>query len=93
MNVTFHRKFAKDLTKIGSSDSRDRIKQVILNLEAAESLESFPHIKAMKGAGGYLRIRIGDYRLGLKREDDDSGGILLLRVMHRSEIYRYFPPE
>lgn len=56
-------------------------------------MESFPQIKAMKGGAGYLRIRIGDYRLGLRRENDDSGGIILLRVMHRSEIYRHFPPE
>lgn len=93
MKVAFHRKFAKDLAKISSSDARERIKRVILNLEEAEGLESLPQIKAMKGAGGYLRIRIGDYRIGLRRESDDSGGILLLRVMHRSEIYRHFPPE
>ena len=93
MKVAFHRKFAKDLSKIGSSDARERIKKVILHLEETESLESFPQIKAMKGGAGYLRIRIGDYRLGLRRENDDSGGIILLRVMHRSEIYRHFPPE
>ena len=90
MKVAFHRKFAKDLTKIASSDARDRIKRVILNLEEAESLVSFPQIKALKGADGYLRIRLGDYRIGLRREGD---GILLLRVLHRSEIYRHFPPE
>lgn len=39
MKVAFHRKFAKDLTKIGSSDAGERTKRVILNLEEAESLE------------------------------------------------------
>ena len=91
MKVAFHRRFAKDLAKIGSSDIRERIKRVILNLEEAASLDSVPQVKALKGAGGYLRIRVGDYRIGFRREGDD--GILLLRVMHRSEIYRHFPPK
>lgn len=46
----------------------------------------------MKGAGAYLRIRVGDYRIGLRREEDGYG-VVLLRVMHRSEIYRHFPPR
>ena len=92
MKVAFHRHFAKDLIKIGSSDAKERIKRAILDLEEAGSLDSFPQIKSMKGAGAYLRIRVGDYRIGLTREDDGDG-VVLLRVMHRSEIYRHFPPR
>ena len=92
MKVDFHRRFAKDLIKISSSNSKDRIKRVILDLEEAGSLDSLPQIKAMKGAVGYFRIRVGDYRIGLRLED--SGDVVvLLRVMHRSEIYRHFPPR
>lgn len=33
MKVAFHRHFAKDLIKIGSSNAKERIKRVILDLE------------------------------------------------------------
>ena len=36
----------------------------------------------------YYRIRIGDYRIGIKGEGDV---IVLMRVMHRKDIYRVFP--
>ena len=42
MKVAFHRHFAKDLIKIGSSNAKERIKRAILDLEGAGSLDSFP---------------------------------------------------
>ncbi|GIK72728.1 MAG: hypothetical protein BroJett021_17160 [Chloroflexota bacterium] len=36
----------------------------------------------------YYRIRVGDYRLGLALEGDT---VILVRFLHRKEIYRYFP--
>lgn len=42
----------------------------------------------MKAKGSYYRIRIGNYRLGLKQEQDT---LTLLRFMHRKDIYTYFP--
>ena len=56
MKVAFHRHFAKDLIKIGSSNAKERIKRAILDLVGAGRLDSFPQIKSMKGAGTYLRI-------------------------------------
>jgi mRNA interferase RelE/StbE len=42
----------------------------------------------MTGEGPYYRIRIGEYRLGIAAEDDEA---TLLRFLHRSEIYQFFP--
>jgi mRNA interferase RelE/StbE len=42
----------------------------------------------MKAKGNYYRIRIGNYRLGLRY---DSNSVTLLRFMHRKDIYTYFP--
>ena len=42
----------------------------------------------MAGEETYYRIRIGEYRLGLAVEGDE---VTLLRFLHRSEIYRFFP--
>lgn len=45
-----------------------------------------PGAVAIKGADRTLRLRVGDYRI-LYRVDDDRLVILLVRVGHRREIY------
>jgi mRNA interferase RelE/StbE len=42
----------------------------------------------MSGAANHFRVRIGDYRLGLREQDSK---VYLVRFLHRKEIYRYFP--
>ncbi|WP_202218315.1 type II toxin-antitoxin system RelE/ParE family toxin [Okeania sp. KiyG1] len=46
------------------------------------------NIKKLKGEEEYYRIRVGDYRLGIKVND---GIVFFVRILHRKEIYRYFP--
>jgi mRNA interferase RelE/StbE len=36
----------------------------------------------------YYRIRLGDYRVGLKIENNT---VCFVRFLHRKDIYRYFP--
>ncbi len=36
----------------------------------------------------YYRIRVGDYRIGVEVVGDE---ILFVRILHRKDIYRYFP--
>ncbi len=42
----------------------------------------------MIGYKKYYKIRFGDYRVGLKKENDT---IVIETVKHRKEIYKYFP--
>jgi mRNA interferase RelE/StbE len=42
----------------------------------------------MRGSREYFRIRIGDFRLGLKLEGDT---LVFIRFLNRKDIYRYFP--
>nr|WP_293145269.1 type II toxin-antitoxin system RelE/ParE family toxin [Okeania sp. SIO3I5] len=42
-------------------------------------------MKKFKGEAEYYRIRVGDYRLGIKVND---GVVFLVRILHRKEIYR-----
>ena len=42
----------------------------------------------MKGYANFYKIRFGDYRLGLQIINDR---IICERVLHRKEIYGYFP--
>lgn len=47
-----------------------------------------PNLKKMSGASGFYRIRMGDYRIGVAVE---AGVVEFVRVLHRRDIYRYFP--
>jgi mRNA interferase RelE/StbE len=53
-------------------------------------LDTYPRIKKLRGktSGNFFRIRFGDYRLGYEKQDD---AIIVYRILHRREIYRYFP--
>ena len=51
-------------------------------------MEDISNVKKIKGDGDYYRIRVGEYRIGLAEENN---AIAFIRVLHRKEIYRYFP--
>lgn len=89
MKVEFKKSFAKDLKK-KSYDRKLLIKveQIIGQIDEAENPHLIPNLKKLKAEGDYYRIRFGDYRIGLIIEDDTA---TFVRLLHRSEIYRYFP--
>lgn len=88
MNVEFRKSFEKDLLKILDADLLQRIQEAIEDVENAEKLNEVSNLKKLKGDGDYYRIRLGDYRIGIKVND---GIVCFVRILHRKEIYRYFP--
>lgn len=45
-------------------------------------------IKPIAGFKGYYRMRLGNYRMGFKKEE---AAIIFMRVLHRKDLYKYFP--
>lgn len=88
MKVEFRKSFEKDLGKIRDEELLVRVKAVIEEVENADNLLDISNIKKLKADGDYYRIRVGDYRVGLTQ---DEGVITFVRVLHRKEMYRYFP--
>ena len=88
MNVEHNRGFNRDLSRVRSFELRQRVLRKIDELEAASVIREVRGIAKMAGEETYYRIRIGEYRLGLAVEGDE---VTLLRFLHRSEIYRFFP--
>ena len=88
MKVQFRKSFEKDFSKIRDGDLLARIKAVIEEFENAESLLDISNIKKLKAQGDYYRIRVGNYRIGIANSEDV---ITFVRVLHRQEMYRYFP--
>ncbi|MBK9331583.1 MAG: type II toxin-antitoxin system RelE/ParE family toxin [Ignavibacteria bacterium] len=68
----------------------------ILNLVAdcieitqkASNKNEILHLKKLQGHNTYYRIKIKDYRIGVIIEKTK---IEFVRILHRKEIYRYFP--
>ena len=88
MIVTFKKSFEKDLVKLRDADLLHKIQAVIEAAEAAFGLVDIKNLKKLKADGNYYRIRVGNYRLGLIL---DEAEISFVRVLHRKEMYRYFP--
>jgi mRNA interferase RelE/StbE len=89
MKTAFTRSFAQDLKKRAKQRKLlSQVREVILEVEAAEAPASISNIKKLKTDGPYYRIRVGDYRLGLIIEAET---VTFVRLLHRKEIYRYFP--
>jgi mRNA interferase RelE/StbE len=88
MKVEVQKSFEKDVFSIRDKKLAAQLNRLIEELENCPSLLQVRHLKRMTAKGNYYRIRIGNYRLGLKAE---GGMLILLRFMHRKEIYKYFP--
>ncbi|TVM04222.1 MAG: plasmid stabilization protein [Candidatus Brocadia sp. WS118] len=53
-----------------------------------KDITEIKNLKKIKGHPSFYRIRIGDYRLGIEYRETT---LVFMRVLHRKEIYRYFP--
>lgn len=88
MEVKFSSPFEKDLRAISEKRIVLKVDEIITTLNYAASLSGIENIKKIKGHKNCYRIRIGNYRLGLFLSGKT---VWLARLMHRREIYRYFP--
>ena len=88
MEVEFRKSFEKDLSKLRDEALLTTIRALILEIEDAETLDNVSNVKQLKEEGDYYRIRVGDYRLGILLDEDI---VVFVRVLHRKEVYRYFP--
>jgi mRNA interferase RelE/StbE len=90
VRVEFRKSFEKDLGKLRDEELLERIKNTIEAIENAESISEVNSVKKLKAEGDYYRIRLGDYRIGFTL-DEELESIVLVRILHRREMYRYFP--
>jgi mRNA interferase RelE/StbE len=73
----------RDLRKV-HPQMRARIRGAILKLAADPRP---PGARALKDRPGYLRVRVGDYRI-IYMIEDDVLRVIVVRVGHRRDVYR-----
>ncbi len=66
------------------------VRTLITALENAKSLNEINDCQKLSGFKNYFRIRIGQYRVGVKQEKPK---VFLMCVLERSQIYKVFPPN
>jgi len=88
LKVAFRESFLKDLGAVKDKSVLRRIREVIHSIEQVKNPSDIPNAKKLKGHGPFYRIRIGEFRVGLKLEGDT---VTFVRVLNRKDIYRYFP--
>jgi mRNA interferase RelE/StbE len=88
MKAEYSKKFLKQLAAV-PSDIRSKIESFVFEeLITASSIYEMGKIEKMKGYDGFYKVRFGNYRLGLVFENEM---ITVKTVMHRKEIYKFFP--
>lgn len=90
MEVIIKKQFLKDLKKCPKFviDETTAFLEEIRNASQIYDLKG--DIRPLLPDKTYYRLRIGDYRLGYRHVQPT---IIVLTVLHRSEIYKFFPPR
>ncbi len=88
MIIEVDNSFKKDFKKIKNIELEKRIINKLNNIESIKNIYDISNIKLMKWFSNFYRIRIWDYRIGLKLEWNK---IILLRIRSRKDIYNIFP--
>jgi mRNA interferase RelE/StbE len=91
MQVVFKRTFLKDLERL-PPDTRATVEQLVFDqlpaIDSIVKLHEIQNLRKLVGFKDHYRLRVGAYRIGFKRE---QGKVIVCRVLHRKDIYKYFP--
>jgi mRNA interferase RelE/StbE len=89
VKTVYANSFVKDLKRLRATPVFERIKMLAFDtIPRADTLAELASLKQLQQAKNAYRIRVGDYRLGFVLEHDT---VIIKRVLHRKDIYRYFP--
>lgn len=81
--LLFAKKMRKEFRKL-DPDTQSRIKPKLYDLKDDPRPSG---VKKLTGHNSLYRIRVGDYRV-IYRINDEKITVYVLRVRHRSEVYR-----
>ncbi len=89
MIIEFDKSFEKSLIKVKEKALFNKIESLIETIEKAEKISEIKNVKKLTGFKNYYRIRIGDFRLGFEKINDNT--TRFITVARRKDIYSIFP--
>jgi mRNA interferase RelE/StbE len=72
MKIEVQKSFEKDISKVRNKELAIKVLATISMLEKVENASDIPNLKKLAGHDDYYRIRVSNYRIGLKLEKDKS---------------------
>lgn len=88
MKTVYLESFKKDIRKIKDKQVKNGLLNLIEKIKASGNITEIINLKKIKGSKGFYRVKLGNYRVGVKLEGDT---LTFIRFLHRKDIYRYFP--
>jgi len=89
VNVQFEASFEKDLRRVKNHKKLlEQVRLTIEQMKAAPDPTAVAKLTRLKGYDSFYRIRLGNYRIGLEITGETA---IFVRILHRRDIYRYFP--
>ena len=89
MRFRIEKSFDRDVDRIKDKKVLRKVRAFISMIENADTIHEITHIKKIEGYESYYRMKVGDYRLGMEMVSNKE--VVLIRFLHRKDIYRYFP--
>ena len=88
MEIIYLNSFYRDLKKLNSDLIKDDVRDLLQLIKTSSTLLEMPNVKKMEGTKNYYRIKLHEYRIGIKWQDNK---VTIYRFLHRKDIYKYFP--
>jgi len=89
MILEFDKSFSKSLDKITENVVKEKLKNIITEIDNATTFRQIKNIKKLVGFQNYYRIRVGNYRIGFELRNNST--IRFIIISHRKDIYKKFP--
>jgi mRNA interferase RelE/StbE len=88
VEIVINKRFLKDLAEIPMRDRRRIEKFVFEDIFKFSSPYHIPNFSKLVGYDNYFKIRFGNYRAGIRIEDNV---LVFERILHRKNIYKFYP--
>lgn len=88
MILQIDKSFEKDTDKVKDRKLKLKIAACINQVIESKTVLEIQNLKKLTGFPTYYRIRIGDYRVGLRIVNNE---VFFERFLNRKEIYKYYP--
>ena len=89
MKIEFTKRFQKEFHQlINIPNFANQVNKTIENVAAVNSISEIKNVKKLTGFTNYYRIRIGNYRIGIKLDNET---VIFSTIVHRKDIYKKFP--
>ena len=88
MDIRVNKKFLKELSMLPIRERSKIEKFLFEEAETYENLKQVPSIGKLQGYHNFYKIRFGNYRAGVRFENNT---LFFERLLHRKDIYKFYP--